>query len=77
MQGHESLLTRPPELLALLLERGTRAVPAVAAAAGAGRAIQEVNVWRAVGRGARAELREVTVARSPAARRARRLQLCM
>lgn len=33
-------LTRPPELLALLLQRGTRAVPTVATAAGAGRAVQ-------------------------------------
>lgn len=40
MQGHALYLTRSPELLALLLERGTRAVPAVAAATGAGRAIE-------------------------------------
>ncbi|VCX05441.1 unnamed protein product, partial [Gulo gulo] len=39
--GCSGSLTRPPELLALLLQCRTCAIPAVAPAAGTGRAVQE------------------------------------
>lgn len=52
-------LTWPPELDTLLVVGHAHAVVAVRLAVGAGRAIQQVHVGRAVGRGTRAVFGEV------------------
>lgn len=53
-------LTGPPELDTLLVVGHAHAVVAVRLAVGAGRAVQQVHVGRAVGRGTRAVFGEVT-----------------
>lgn len=69
------LLTRPPQLLALLLVGEAHAIVAVGLAALAGGAVHLVEVGGTMGRLARAELGEVALLGLLAAQRARGQQL--
>lgn len=73
---HPSSLTRPPQLLALLLVGEAHAVVAVGLAALTGGAVHLVEVGGTMGRLARAELWEVTLPRLLPAQGARGQQLC-
>ena len=73
--AHRSSLTRPPQLLALLLVGEAHAVVAVGLAALAGGAVHLVEVGGTMSRLARAELWEVALPGLLAAQRARGQQL--
>lgn len=76
-EGHspQESLTRTPQLLALLLVGKAHAIVAVGLATLAGGAVHLVEVGGAMGRLARAELREVTLPRLLTAQCARGQQL--